>query len=92
MYVFENGETVICSCTVKNGSTLTDPDTSMKITIVDPEGTTAVDAQTMTKDSTGTYHYDYTSTKIGVYSVLYVAVNGTKTSKTKEQFRIRSAS
>jgi len=91
MYVFENGETVICSCTVKNGSTLTDPDTSMKITITDPDGTAAVDSKDMTKDSTGTYHYDYTVTKSGIYTVLYVAVNGTKTSKTKEHFRIRSA-
>jgi hypothetical protein len=92
MTILESGETVVCSCTVKNGSTLTDPDTSMKITIVDSEGTTAVDGVAMTKDSTGTYHYNYTPTKLGVYSVTYVAVNGTKTSKTKDQFRIRSAS
>ena len=92
MEIFESGETVTCSCTVKNGSTLTDPDTSMKITIVDPEGTTAVDGVAMTKDSTGTYHYDYTTSKIGVFSIVYVAVNGTKTSKCKEQFRVRSAS
>jgi hypothetical protein len=91
MEVFELSETVICSCTVKSGSVLTDPATSMKITITDPSGVAAVSDTAMTKDSTGAYHYNYTpATLAGIYTVTYVATNGTKVSKAKDHFQVRS--
>jgi hypothetical protein len=91
MEVFELSETVICSCTVKSGSTLTDPATSMNITITDPAGATAVNDAAMTKDSTGAYHYDYAPASLsGIYTVTYVATNGSKVSKAKDHFQIRS--
>jgi hypothetical protein len=68
----------------------------MKITVTDKKaGTVVVDAQTMTEDSTGTYHYDYTpasTVSLGIYTVLYTAVHATKTSKCKDHFRIAEAS
>lgn len=49
-----------------SGGTLTDPDTSIKVTITDPDGTAKVDDQAMTKDSTGIYDYYYNTTTSSV--------------------------
>ena len=83
--LFQRAETVICSILVKNSAdTLTDPATSMVIEITDPEGRYVVAAATaMTKDTTGTYHYDYTPASnavLGVYRIRYTATDGTRVS------------
>ena len=56
---FHVGETVICSCEVRDADeNLADPSTSMKITITDNRNGMEVNDQDMTKDGTGQYHYD----------------------------------
>lgn len=66
---FQLGETIVCKIEVRSAATgnLTDPATSMKITITDPvgdpaknSGTTAVTGIVMTHDGLGLYHYDFT--------------------------------
>lgn len=57
---------------------LADPATSMVITITDPAGTVVVSAAAMNKDTTGTYHYNYTpgvSAVLGWYRVRYIATD-----------------
>ena len=81
---YTRGETVICSVTVKNSSgTLVDPTTSMKITITHQNSTVEVNEQAMTKDSTGTYHYDWATTSAttrGPYIIKYIATDGSRVS------------
>jgi len=56
---YYQGETVRQNVEVTDvNGILVDPDTIV-ITIHDTEGTAKADEQTMTKDSTGKYHYDY---------------------------------
>lgn len=90
------GETAVCSIEVKTAAgTYVSPSTSMKITIRAPDGKIVVDGVAMTNTGgvTGYYHYDYTATAgKGKYKVLYVAVNGTRTSKAKDDFTIVSES
>lgn len=84
-------ETVICSCTVKDGDTLTDPSTSMTIKIIDCKNGVEVDDVDMVKDSTGTYHYDYTlpiNCSLGVYTVLYKAKDGTRVTLERDVFSV----
>jgi hypothetical protein len=78
---FQFNETVICSASVTSSGTLTDPATSMKITIIDPTETEVVSLAVMTKDATGLYHYDYNpavSAILGAYKIKYVATDGTR--------------
>ena len=86
---YHTGETIICSVEVKNsGGTLTDPATSMKITII---GTFAVvDNVSMVKDSTGKYHYDFDSTgkQVGVYNAEFIATDGSRISKQRDSFNL----
>ena len=84
---YNRGETIICSVVITNSSGVdTDPDTSITIAITDPNKNVEVAEVTMgTKDSTGHYHYDWASTTSntkGNYTVLYKAVDGTRTSIT----------
>lgn len=56
---YYQGETIKQNVELRDvDGVLVDP-TSIVITIIDPEGTTKVDAQDMTKDETGKYYYDY---------------------------------
>jgi uncharacterized protein YfaS (alpha-2-macroglobulin family) len=91
--VFESGETVICSATVKTSAgVLTDPATSMKITIYDPNDTVIVNDVAMTNDGVGLYHYDFASSStyvMGTWEVYYTATDGTRISKTKDTFTLR---
>jgi len=86
--IFIRGETIICSVEIKDSDgTLVDPETSMKITIADSTNGAEVDNQAMSKDSTGKYHYDWTSTSanlMGVYKIKYIATNGTRISIQKD--------
>ena len=91
MNVFDLGETVICSITVKDSSdALQDPATSMEITITDAQGTVKIDSVAMTKDSTGTYNYDddTSAEAAGVYSIKYTATDGSRVSIQGDSFSL----
>ena len=91
MAQFDAGETVICSCEVKNDEgTLIDPATSMTITIYNPVYTKVINTVAMTKDSTGKYHYDFQSSgnMAGKYSIEYWATDGTRISIEDETFNL----
>ncbi len=90
--IFQVGETVICSITVKDSSgTAQDPITSMKITInrTNPNWANVLAATAMTDDAgVGAYHYDYStsSAQVGEYEIIYTAVDGTRTTIQKDTF------
>ena len=91
---FDRGETVICSVTVKNASgTLQDPATSMNIVInrTYPNGAEVVASTAMTKDSIGTYHYDFATVGQvkGDYEAVYTATDGTRITIEKDTFTLR---
>jgi len=84
------GETVICSITVKDSDgNLSDPATSMNIQIQGPGGV-AVSSTAMTKDSTGTYHYDFNTSGQGAgdYTITYTATDGTRVSIQTDTFHL----
>jgi len=89
---YDLGEVVICSITVKNSSgTLTDPATSMNI-VIDRKSpnyeANIVSSTAMTKDSTGTYHYDFAtaSKEVGTHEVIFTATDGTRITIEKDTF------
>lgn len=77
---YYQGETITLKATVKDTDrALTNPTTSITITVKDSDGTTKVDAQAMTNDSTGKYHYDYAipaDATTGVWNVEVTASSG----------------
>ncbi len=88
---YHKGETVICSCLVKNTSgVLTNPANSMKITIYDSANGAEINNVDMVKDSTGTYHYDFQTASAfkGKYTVNYVAIDGTRISIETDTFEL----
>jgi len=92
MRTFQRNETVICSITSKTAAgVLTDPITSMTITITNPSGTAVVTAAAMTKDSTGVYHYDYqpaVDAVLGVYRIRYTATDGARITIQDDDFTL----
>ena len=85
MAIFEIGETVVCSVTVKNSSdTLVDPSTSMNIEIarIKPGYEAVVTSTAMSNDGVGLYHYDFQSAdkSLGYYEVVYTATDGARIS------------
>ncbi|MCK9524504.1 MAG: hypothetical protein M0R49_01060 [Limnochordia bacterium] len=92
MDTFDIGETVIASITVKNSSdTLVDPATSMKIEVIGPNTYVPVLAATaMTKDSTGTYHYDIQTSGYtkGTYTIHYISTDSTRITIQTEYFKL----
>ena len=81
--IFQIGETVICSITVKDADgTLQDAATSMNILIeqITPQFLSFQTSTAMSNDSTGTYHYDLaTSTAArGGYLITYTATDGAR--------------
>jgi len=89
---FHRGETVICFVTVKDSDgNLTDPATSMTIKITDFMNGVEVDDKDMINDSTGTYHYDWTSattSNTGSYTVIYKAIDGTRITIERDNFEL----
>tara|TARA_Y100000310_G_scaffold304995_1_gene344705 strand:+ start:1055 stop:1351 length:297 start_codon:yes stop_codon:yes gene_type:complete len=90
--VFQIGEHVICSITVKDADgVLQDAATSMNIKInklrPNYEGD-VLSNRSMTKDSTGTYHYDFASAGEypGDYQVVYTATDGSRITIQKDDF------
>lgn len=80
---FQRGETIILRGTVRTeAGDLTDPATSIKITVTDPDGTEVVDDQDMDPVSTGIFTYDYTpgaSAVLGWYQVRITTVDSSRT-------------
>jgi 2-keto-4-pentenoate hydratase/2-oxohepta-3-ene-1,7-dioic acid hydratase in catechol pathway len=94
MKSFERGETVVLDITLRDHQTqeLIDPGTYVKCTITGPTGAVVVNAQAMSKWSTGRYHYDYTSAVdavLGVYQVLFDISDLGRVTKKREVFEIR---
>ena len=88
---YNMGESVICSCDVKNSAgTLVDPATSMNITITQtsPSYAVKITSTAMTKDSTGKYHYDAQTAGWGTgnYEVEYIATDGSRITRQKDTF------
>ncbi len=78
-----------------NSNNLTDLDGTPTITIVDPDGAEVVTDDSMTKESTGTYVYFYTTNESGPFG-LYEAIvsgdadtsGGTRTEKRAIRFKV----
>jgi hypothetical protein len=95
---FQRAETVICAIRVATGAdVLTQPATSMTITITNPVGTAVNTATAMTYDAvpvvvdgvTCNYHYDYqpaSDAVLGKYTVLYTATDGTRITNLRDYF------
>ena len=92
MQVFQQGETVSHSVTVKNASgPKFDPDTSIRISVTDSAGTAVVTNVDMIKDAMGEYHYDYnlpTNAALGVWRVTETVVHSGRTTIIRELFRV----
>lgn len=87
---FDIGETISCYIEVKDDDgILTDPKTSMKISIYDPAYDIVVNEQDMIKDETGKYHYDYNSpsnASRGKYTIKCTSVEGSRITIEKDFF------
>ncbi len=92
---YQRTETAVLEVTIKDADgTLTNPDTSIKITVTDPDGTAVVDAQDGANVSTGIYTYAYNiaaDATRGRYSVVWTFVNGGRTSIEKDVFIVGPA-
>lgn len=92
MEEFARGETVICSCTVKDSDgKLKNPD-SITITIDHALNGLEVDNKGMSRSSVGEYHYDYTTPMdVGKYKVkVWIKViDMGRTTITEGEFRMR---
>lgn len=91
-YIFQREETVVLSIEVKNATSgsYDDPST-MTISIYTPSGSAVVGTASMTKDSTGNYHYDFTpgsASATGTYNVIYTATTGGRVAKRKDHFSL----
>jgi len=91
MAQFDVGETVICSCEIKDtDGNLKDPSTSTQISICNNKGVVSLAATAMTKDSTGKYHYDFQTVGSSKdrYTVSYIATDGSRITIEKETFEL----
>lgn len=92
MDIFDIGETVICTGTVRNAAgTLTDPANSMKIVIDRLKPTLNVVASVgMESDTAGIHYYDFQSVNFaaGTYMATYTATDGTRITIEKALFQL----
>lgn len=81
---FERTETIHIEASIADeDGTPTNPSTSTTISIVDPGGTTKVDASAMTNDTTGEYYYNYTpgsTLVLGLWTGKITATSGSTVS------------
>ena len=91
--IFQIGETVICSITVKdeNGD-LQDAATTMNIVIeqITPQFRSLITSTAMSNDSTGTYHYDLATSSAarGGYLITYTATDGSRVTIEPDTFTL----
>jgi len=94
MAKFDIGETVICSCQVKDDDgNYKDPNddyTHTTITIIDKNSVKKIADVVMTRDSIGKYHYDCQTTSYvdGKYRAEYKATDGSRITIEKETFEL----
>ena len=93
MAIYQIGETVICSITVKDeDGALQDAATSMNIVIdqTAPDSASKITSTAMTNDSTGLYHYDcqVAGYAAGDYKITYTATDGTRISIQTDTFTL----
>ena len=91
MATFYIGETIICNLTIKDSNrNLVDPDTVPAITINSSSGTAVVDKESMKKDSTGLYHYDFQTedASAGVYGIVYKVTDSTRVTILKDSLEL----
>jgi len=94
MSEFYLGATVTCWCNSKDADgAYTDPTTLMNIVINRKSPNYEADivsSTVMTKDSTGKYHYDFATTgkRVGNYEVVYTAIDGSRITIEKDEFRL----
>lgn len=86
---YNRGTTIHLTAEIKDvDGNYVDPDTSVKVSLIDPTGATELAETSMTKDSVGHYSYDWQSASndpLGLYSQVTVSVDGGKTvKKTKD--------
>lgn len=91
---FEAGETVILEQVVVDAKTSAPRNVdALIVDITDPDGVSVVTAGSMTNDSVGNYHYDYTLpdlAPLGIYEVVYEAVSGSRTTRQRDSFEVHS--
>lgn len=83
MPLFNSGEAVVLSAFIYSLSlagvhgSLFDPSAGVRITITDPEGVVVVNAQTMIKDSIGSYYYNFPTTANSPLGTYHVEIEST---------------
>lgn len=84
------GDTAICEIAIKDTATgaLDNPDTSILIDIYDHDNTLVVDGQAMTPDTTGKYHYNYTTASPGEHTVHYKTTDAARVSSGVDYFTV----
>ena len=90
---YRRGKTVrLKTTTVDEDGTAATPDTSMVINVYNPSGVALVTAGTMTEDSTGSHHYDYTlasDADYGLYRWQAVGTHGSAVSDGINSFEVQ---
>ncbi len=91
--IYQIGETIICSITVRDAdAALKDVSISMNIDIeqITPQYAILITSAAMTKDGTGTYHYDFatSSAVYGRYKITYTATDGSRISCETDTFTL----
>lgn len=85
---YNKGETIVFDVEIRNASTnvLFDP-SAINISII--TGTRIkINEALMNKKSTGVYTYSWTSDEVGLFKVIYKAVDGTKITTKKDVFKV----
>lgn len=87
--IHEIGESTKRKVEVRTTAGVLEDATTLTISIWKPDRSLDVDAVAMTNDSTGKYHYWYTtSDQVGVYKILYIDTTGGKISKQRDEFEV----
>lgn len=77
---FQRAETIVCELEVRsNAGVLVDPSSLPVLDVVDPDGTSVVTAQNMTKDAVGEYYHNYTPVAgavLGWYTAKFTVADG----------------
>lgn len=94
MESFQQGETVEILTYSYTYSDVLINQTTLTVTINQPDGTEVLAATVMTNDSTGVYSYNYTledDADIGVWTVKIIATSGTEYTIQNDLFKVTTA-
>jgi hypothetical protein len=91
---FQCTETIVSELEVRDqNSVLVDPSSVPKIDITDPDGTSVVTAQNMTKTAVGKYSHDYTPAAAAVpgwYGVKFTVTDGGRVTIARDGFDLEA--